>query len=114
VIVRKAQFAIFRESATRDFEDRSMAHLRSRFPQKLTPTSEDDLRAFLRSGMAKAGVYGIVNEGDVARYFEYMVEYGADFDTALGSSWAAPILTSLKSGFEKMNELDDFTTFELR
>ena len=67
----------------------------------------------IRSGLAKARTYGVVNEADVTRYFEYMVEYGADFDTA--AAWAAQILTSpWITGFEKMNELDNFTTFELR
>lgn len=99
----------------RDFERRTIADLRSSFPDKLAANSDEDLRALIRYGLERARVYGVVNEDDVTRYFEYMVEYGADFDTAPGTCWAAQILTSpQKSGFEKMNELDDLTTFDLR
>jgi len=105
-----------RQLAMRDFENRSLVSLLASFPAELASSSYEDIRSLIRSGLAKARSYGIVNEADVTRYFEYMVEYGADFDTVLPTSdWALPILSSpWLTGFEKMNELDDFATFELR
>jgi hypothetical protein len=97
----------------RDFERRSITSLRSSFPDKLGRSSEEDILIMIRSGLAKASVYGVVNETDVTRYFEYIMEYGPEFDS--NSAWAVPILTSQwMTGFEKMNELDNLTTFELR
>ena len=115
LVLRSAQFDAFRDSSMGDFELRTVADLRSSFPEKLAPNSDEDLRTLIRYGLERSRVYGVINEDDVTRYFEYMVEYGADFDTAPGTWWAAPILTSpQKTGYEKMNELDDLTTFDLR
>jgi hypothetical protein len=114
-VLRNAQVEAFRASLMSDFERRAMDDLRSSFPDKLAGSSDDDIRTLIRSGLEKARSYEVVNEADITRYFEYMVEYGVDFDIAPTSAWAAPILTSqLMTGHMKMNGLDDLTTFELR
>lgn len=112
LLIRHTQIDVLRQSLIRDFERRSLENLRLSFPEKLAGSSDDDLIAMIRAGMVNAGNYGIMNEADLTRYFEYMVEYGVDFDTASG--WApAILLSSWTTGSEKMNELDNFTTFEL-
>ena len=109
--IRNEQFDQISTGLLETFEKSVAAHLRSRFSERLAGTSDDALARLVHSGVENARRYGIVAEHDVRRYAEYMVEYQPDFDT---TPWASPILRDVKTGTEKMDDLDAHTTFELR
>jgi len=113
--IRKAQMQALSEYMLDRFEDRMVAHLRSRFPEQTQKMQEPDLRAFIRDGIDRARTYGVTKEFDVRRYLECMVTFGAEFDTEPQTSWAGDILRSEGlTGTGKMDWIDDHATFALR
>jgi hypothetical protein len=115
MVIRETQMDAFRDSMRDDFEKRMAKRLRSRFEVKLAGTTAAALDKLIRLGVEKAKGYGVVGESDVARFLEYMVEYEPDFDRSSGTAWARRILTAPNvTGTQKMDNLDDFTTFALR
>src|SRR5437764_11944372 len=110
---RKKQMEEIADSMLQQFESRMVAHLRSRFAKQLAGTSDGELKARVHKGIERAEVYGVTAKYDIRRYLEYTVEYGPEFDTA--TPWAGPILKAEGlSGDKKMNNLDNYSTFELR
>jgi hypothetical protein len=106
---------VLSEATLRGFEERMRVHLRAAFAQALTKTTDADLLELIRTGITDARRYGIVAEPDAGRYLEYMIEYGPDFDRNPNKPWAARILATPGAlGWKKMDDLDAFTTFELR
>ena len=115
MVIRESQMEVMSDSMMRGFEQRMLANLRSRFTSKLAKTSDADIVKLIRKGVDDSRVYGVVAESDVRRYLEYMVEYSPDFDRNPNTPWAQRILTTPGAlGWKKMNDLDAFTTFELR
>jgi hypothetical protein len=111
--IREKQMEAFADSMLQQFESQMAAHLRSRFPKKLAGTNDGQLQARVHQGIDQAESYGVTAKYDIRRYLEYTVEYGPDFDTF--TPWAGPILKAKGvSGNKKMNNLDDYSTFELR
>ena len=111
MVVREQQMGAFRESAIDRYAARVASELRQQFSAKLKGTSDDQLKLLVHDAIRRAKPYGIVSEADVKRFAEYMVEYGPNFEA---KQWARPILSDAKSGSEKMDDLDNYTTFELR
>jgi hypothetical protein len=63
----------------------------------------------VRQGIAESASQGIDAERDVARYIEFLVIYGPEFQS-LG--WAAEILaTPDLDGAEKMDRIDNYDLF---
>jgi len=115
ITVRKEQMDALSESMVHGFVRRMVVQLRSRFDATLHAATDDQLAKLVAFGIERAKPYGVVSEGDVSRYLEYMVEYGHDFDKNPRTAWAQSILTAPNtSGSKKMDDLDSFTTFELR
>src|SRR4051812_25743958 len=111
--IREKQMDAFADSMLQQFENKMVAHLRSRFAKQLAATSDGELKAKVHKGIERAESYGVTAKYDVRRYLEYTVEYGPEFDTA--TQWAGPILKAKGlSGDKKMNNLDNYSTFELR
>jgi len=111
--MRKQVMMAFRRMMLEQFEDETVLHLRSAFPQKTEASSEQELRALVRKGIARADGYGVLLVDDVQHYLEYMVDYGEDFDRDPAVSWAGEILrTEGIDGTEKMDRLDDQVELE--
>jgi len=111
VVIREQQMGALRKSVIDGFAGRVARELRSQFPYKLKTNSHDQVKRLVHEAIRRGKPYGVVSEADIKRYAEYMVEYQPDFDS---TPWARPILAGAKSGSEKMDELDNYTTFELR
>jgi hypothetical protein len=111
MIIRAEQMDALRESATETYASRVAGELRQQFPTTLTGTTDSRLKQLVIEAIRRAKAYGVLSEADVKRYTEYMVEYGPNFDA---NPWARPILEDAKTGSEKMDDLDNYTTFELR
>ena len=86
--VRQQQMDSLSAYMTRQFEDRTLAHLRSDKAAQIQGQSEGQLRATIRRGIERAGYYGITLEPDVQRYIDLMVRCGAEFDAAAATRWA--------------------------
>lgn len=111
--MRKQVMKAFRQMMLEQFEDEMVLHLRSAFPKKTEAADDEQLRALVRKGIARADGYEVVLVGDVQRYLEYMVDYGEDFDRDPTVSWAGQILrTDGIDGTEKMDRLDDHVELE--
>jgi hypothetical protein len=89
LVIRHAQVAAFDEELRRASIDRAVRVLRARFPDACAAKCDDDLRALVRHGIARARSYGVVAERDVLKYLGLMAAFGRDFDEL---EWAAPTL----------------------
>ena len=115
LIIRKEQMETLSKYMLNHFENRMIAHLRSRFKAQLVQTDDSELLALIRRGIEQAKQYDILEEFGIKRYLEYMIEYDPNFDTNPSTSWARQILTAEGvSGSKKMDRLDNYTTFMLR
>lgn len=90
--IRKEQMQVFEERMRRQFEDRMVKDLGTKFPDQTKTMAEDGLRSLIDAGIEKAKHYGITAEEDVQAFLEYMLIYSPDFDTDPETSWAGEIL----------------------
>ena len=111
MVVRSQQIEALEKSAGEQFAVQIARELRQQFQARLSKTKDHELETLAQVAIQKAKSYGVVERPDVKRYAEYMVEYEPAFDTR---PWAQPVLSGTKSGTEKMDDLDAYTTFELR
>src|SRR5262245_66148877 len=110
--IRKVQMKTLSEYTLGQFEHRMTVHLRTTFPKQTADLQEEELRVKVHIGVARAAQYNVTAEDDVRRYLEYMIMYGADFDTNPQSAWAGGILrTQDISGGEKMDRVDEHDLF---
>ena len=113
--IRAEQMDAFSAYMRKQFEDRMVEHLRSRFPRAVRHMQEEELRELVRKGVKRAEGYGVTQEFDVRRYLECTVEHGADFDVNPATAWAGKILSAEGlSGSAKMDRIDEYETFALR
>lgn len=92
--IRKEQMAVFGEPAINDFVKRTVVHLNERFPDNCGAMGEPKVCETVKYGIQRSASYGITTEGDVRRYIELMVRFGADFDQDPELPWASSILNN--------------------
>jgi hypothetical protein len=108
--IRDAQMKVFGQLMQRQFEARMLQRLRSAYAACLGQRSDHDILSLIRDGIARSERFEVVRERDVARFIEYMVIYGADFDQS--QAWAAEILSTPGiNGAQKMARIDDCDLF---
>jgi len=113
--LRPEQWISLKQDARERFEADLQAHLRSRFPQRVSEIGDAALAELVRSGIARAERYGVVTRMDVRRFVEYMVELGSDFDTDPAYPTVQQILNDPgDSGTRKMDRIDNHATFGRR
>jgi hypothetical protein len=110
--IRPKQIAALGGVMRTRFEERMVAHLRTLFPQLTQRRAHAEILSFVRIGVARAAVYGVVVERDVQRYIEYMIMYGPRFDEDARYRPLAEVLNRADlSGTSKMNRIDDYDQF---
>lgn len=115
MIIRTEQMDVMRESALQQFVDRMIAHLKREFPEQTAKMPEGELRTLIHQSMRTAEKYDVIYEVDIERYLECVMLYGRDFDVNPETSWAAEILRNYElSGFEKMNQINDYELFSIK
>ena len=92
LVIRKEQEASLSKVSLAVFEDRMIQHLNEFFPQMFNTVGENQLRPVIRQGIVQAGIYGISNEIDVARYIDLSFVLGLDFDSGKQHPQAAEII----------------------
>ena len=74
------------------FEEEMTVYVARKYPEESATMADGALRALIHDGVDKARAYDIILEGDVARYIEFMVILGPDFDESENTAWAPAIL----------------------
>jgi hypothetical protein len=102
--LRREQMQVLERYALEQFVGRMSARLRAVFRRETGNVAEPELRALIRQAIGKAATHGVSDEVDVARYLEFVIRHGPEFDMQETTAWAGLILqrTDL-SGTEKMN-----------
>ena len=88
---------------------RFVAEMRQRLDGRFPPSAETEPArlALIDAGIAHAATFEITGRHDVARFLDYFVRYGIAFGTTGETSWAGPVLRSLRlSGSQKMDRID--------
>jgi hypothetical protein len=98
LIVRQEQMEALAQAVLRRFESDMVIHLADFSPPLFKAVGEDQMRAAVRLGMAKAAVYGFDLHGPVRLFLELMLLFGSHFDTDPQYVWLAEILTNQKAG----------------
>ena len=105
----------FSESMRRQFEDRMVKHLLSRFPDQTSSLDQQALRDLTQWGIDRAESYEIGFQDDIQRYLEYMMVLSTDFDTNSNTLWAGDILRNkFIEGSEKIRRIDNTYLFPRR
>ncbi len=99
--------AVFRRDALRGFIDELAQRLREDHPSKTANLSDAAMRDLVWHGIERASRYGIVLGEDAARFVEYAVRYGRDFDRDPALPWVISTLANPGlEGSEKMRRLE--------
>ena len=97
--------AVFRRSASEEFESRLLSHIEEFFPVHWREAGEDNLHSVIRIGIANAAGYGLKKQNEIYLFVALMLYLGSYFDTDQLLYWAA---ASLKDS----EEPDPFTRVE--
>lgn len=92
MIIRSEQMNAFSRAMLRAFEDEMVEHLAGFSPPLFKLVGAEQLRKAVRSGVARAGRYGIDCRGPLRLYLELMLLFGSSFDTDPQYPWATEIL----------------------
>lgn len=109
LIIRNEQMEVLSKYMLKQFEDRMVTRLRSKFPDQTEVLMERELRNLIHSGIEKAEKYNVTIEYDVQRFLEYMFTFGAEFDSSPETAWAEGIFRADNiNGPTKMDQLEEY------
>ena len=112
MVIRETQMNAFGEMMRTRFEGEMVEYLRENFPAQTRDLTDTQCRALVRHAVTKSSLYGIELEDDIARYLDYVVLYGRDFDTDPAFAWTARILQAEGiNGTQKMDRIDAYDQF---
>ena len=99
--IRKEQMEELASASRQRFIDRMSVHLNAVFPDRLNELpalQADDREASLKNLIVelidKAAERDIVSERDVARYIDFIIEFGQAFEKNRDMRWATQILAN--------------------
>lgn len=78
--IRREQMEVFKQGASRNFEDAMVQHINNLFLRLARRVGEPGLRDVIRYGIRKAHQYGIIRQCDIGRYIAIMLMFGPHFD----------------------------------
>lgn len=81
MVIRAEQMKVFEQAARSRFEEEMIAHSKAFSPRLCEVIGDVQLRAAVRSGIARADGYGFSNRGPVRLFIELMFLCGSAFDT---------------------------------
>lgn len=114
LIIRREQMEALDAACLRQFQNREIARLRARFPEKTQELDDQEIRQVITTAIESAKKYKVTDEVDVGRYLDFMFRYDYEFDTNTDTSWAHEILMDENlNGTGKMNALEEYELFEL-
>lgn len=90
--IRNEQMTAFEQAALKNFEDRTIEHLREYFPKHCEVFGEANLRQIIQLGLKRSQSYGVVAERGVRVYIDLMLLLGSGFAEDPQLPWASEIL----------------------
>jgi len=90
--IRSGQMEAFERAAVKQFEDRTIEHLRKYFPKHCEIYGEANLRQIIQLALERAKSFGVISERGVRMYIDLMFLLGGGFDQDPQLPWAAEIL----------------------
>lgn len=103
--IQQEQIEAMQKMRERDFQERLARHLKLIYPT-LVP-GDVDLETLIYWNIARASEYEVVTEADIARYLEYVIFFGEQFDTDPDLPWIHEILADDNlDGTKKMDLID--------
>jgi hypothetical protein len=112
LVIRKDQMKALRASLQKRLVERLLVHVRTAFAGQTEAHKDSELRDLIRRAIEEAYTYGITVEGDVARYVEYTICYGAPFGRTPETEWAVEVLRREDlDGRAKMDAIDDLEEY---
>lgn len=91
--IKKSQMAAFDEASLEDFEDDTVVHVKTHFPNHDRILGESRIRKVIRYGIRRAHHHGLTTERSMCLYVTLMLMLGSNFDVDLQLPWAATILS---------------------
>ena len=85
--IRQEQMAVFRAQRIRQFEAHKLSNIKEQFAAWYAQSGEENTIQLIRSGIDKAGGYGLTTRGDVSAYVDLMIRFGPDFDIRQDLEW---------------------------
>jgi hypothetical protein len=112
-IIRNEQMKAFGRAMEQRFAERMLRRLRRNYSSRIAQLSDEEVRGLIRQAIETSRKYGMVTETEVARYLNYVISYGAEFDRT--EDWAAAILnTAGLTGRQKLDRIDEYDLFHGR
>jgi hypothetical protein len=90
LVIRQAQFEVFRKQPRLRFEGEMAAYLKSYFPFE---AAEADLDSWVSTGLDRAAEYGFLTYSESAQYLALMAILGSGFDQDPQIPWTAEIIS---------------------
>lgn len=115
-VIREAHLQAQSARMKDEFTERMVRHLREDFPQYLRAQglSGEHLDDLVRRGIADAERHGVVYQGDIERYIEFMAMLGPAFPQDPKYPWAGETLRRRDlDGEAKMDLISEHVTFEV-
>jgi hypothetical protein len=114
--IRKEQIDELLKNKGEDFVERMEEHLKVNFSKELAKNSLQvkDLKLIILNSIENANEYNIEYENDMILYIECVALLGPGFDTNNKYPQVIEILNRKNlTGNEKMDQINEFLTFEL-
>ena len=103
--IRPTQIRMFADVEVRKFEDWTVRHIRTFFPNAASGWNDEEIGELIRYGLERALAHGIRSRSGVCKYIDLMVAFGRDFDTDPGCPWAESALRDWHSESGKVEAL---------
>ncbi len=108
LIIRKQQMEVFSQIMLDRFADQATKSLKSNFDTLTNKIPDPELHTMVHAGITRARTYGITYEKDVLQYLEYLIRFGADFDTDPTFSGIHEILKKEVDGTMKILLINEY------
>ena len=105
LIIRKEHLGSFRAEALLDFEERMLEHLKRFSPRHFRVLTDDQVRAVIREGIARAACHRLTSERSIRYYVDVMFMVGSGFDADPLLPWAASILAEAAGEATRVDRL---------
>jgi hypothetical protein len=118
--LRKEHLEAFEAQAVSLFANRVLTHVKSVWPEQCAELGDAVIRSTVQTAIQRAGMLGLLNEYDIARFVDLSFILAADFETNPLSIWTRPFIADktlaprakLDRIYERME--NEFTLIEKR
>jgi hypothetical protein len=109
LVIRDVQLAEMRQKAAERFASDLLKHLLENYPQQCKAVgAAEDVRGFVRRGIARAMKHGIEYEGAITVFLELLIQFGENFERSPVREFARNILAHpVLPGDAKVNAIRD-------